>query len=171
MNSPDSTRVPTVSTWRSYPTTPENALWIVPGMHDQGHIEIKELIDANGGSDELPDAVPLLCEADVALCNRQMLHCSFEQERADSRNLAFGFHRRASVLNVEPARWGGKVRRDEARIHALPDDSGRSDAVRNGFPTKAVRLSTLAREAEANRFNEETRRTVLHNYNNLDLGI
>ena len=158
-----------------YPTTPENALWIVPGMHDQGHIEIKELIDANGGSDELPDAVPLLCEAgDVALCNRQMLHCSFPNKNGPIRaTFVFGFHRRASVLNVEPARWGGKVRYDEARIHARSRTIPVAvDARAQRFPDEEPYVyQPLAHEAEANRFNEETRRTVLHNYNNLDLGI
>ena len=40
-------------------TTPENALWIVPGSHKLGKIDIKARAEAHG-SDRLPDAVPVL---------------------------------------------------------------------------------------------------------------
>ena len=42
-------------------TTPENALWVVPGSHKLGKIDIKARVDAVG-TDRLPDAVPMLCE-------------------------------------------------------------------------------------------------------------
>ena len=54
-----------------YPTTPENGLWLVPGSHCEGKIDIKARIAANGGSDRLPGAVPMVCRpGDVALVNR-----------------------------------------------------------------------------------------------------
>ena len=158
-----------------YPTTPENALWIMPGMHDQGQIEIKDLIDANGGSDELPEAVPLICNAgDVALCNRQMLHCSFPNRNGPIRaTFVFGFHRRASVIGVEPARWGGKVRYDEERIYQRSRTIPIAiDARQQRFPDEEPYVyQPLAHEVESNRLNDDTRRSVLHNYNQRDLGI
>ncbi len=83
-----------------YATNAENALWIVPGTHDSGKLDIKSRVTANDNSIELPDAVPMLCSpGDVAICNRQMLHGSFANTSADMRaTFVFGFHRRASVL-------------------------------------------------------------------------
>ena len=63
-----------------YPTTPENGLWLIPGSHCQGKIDIKARIAANGGSDRLPGAVPMVCQpGDIALVNRQILHGAFRQ--------------------------------------------------------------------------------------------
>ncbi len=86
-----------------YRTTAANALWVVPGTHRSGRIDITALVDANGGSDLLPDAVPLLCEpGDVTVVNRQLLHGSFANTSPDPRiSFTFGFHRRASVLGVQ----------------------------------------------------------------------
>ncbi len=84
-------------------TTPGNGLWVVPGSHLRGHIDIRSLVAANGGSTRLPDAVPMLCEAgDVAICNRQCLHASFANTSPDRRaTFVWGFFRRDSVLDVE----------------------------------------------------------------------
>ena len=58
-----------------YRTTPANALWVVPGTHKTGRVDIEAKVAANGGLDTLPDAVPLLCEpGDVTVVNRQCLH-------------------------------------------------------------------------------------------------
>jgi hypothetical protein len=83
-----------------YRCTPANCLWVVPGTHKLGRIDIKALVQANGGSERLLDAVPLFCEAGgVTIVNRQALHCSFANTSPDLRiSLTFGFHRRASVL-------------------------------------------------------------------------
>lgn len=83
-------------------TTAANALWVVPGTHRVGRVDIPALVAANGGSDLLPDAVPLLCEpGDVTVVNRQALHGSFANTSPDPRvSLTFGFHRRSSVLGV-----------------------------------------------------------------------
>ena len=70
--------------WPVISTDALNALWIIPGSHDKGKVNIKKLISDNGGSDKLPEAVPLLCAGDVAVCNRQMVHCSFPN-RSDKR--------------------------------------------------------------------------------------
>ncbi len=98
-------------------TTPANGLWVVPGSHEEGRIDIPARVAANGGSTRLPDAVPMLCErGDVAVCNRQCLHGSFANASPDRRvTFVWGFFRRDAVLDVEvdlPAtREGAPVRR------------------------------------------------------------
>jgi hypothetical protein len=160
-----------------YPTNPMNALWIIPESHDKGKADIKKLIMENGGSDKLPGAVPLLCAAgDIAICSRQMLHCSFPNTSDQTRvTFVFGFHRRASVQGVQG--WDVQSEKsffyDDARIH------GRSkiiqlaiDARQQSYPheTPYVYLP-MVQEAESLRWSQQTRETVLKNYNQLDLGI
>lgn len=84
-------------------TTPANALWVVPGSHKEGRIDIPARVAANGGSTQLPDAVPMLCErGDIAVCNRQCLHASFANASPDRRaTFVWGFFRHDSVLGVE----------------------------------------------------------------------
>ena len=84
-----------------YGCTAANAVWIVPGSHELGRIDIAAKA-AQAGSDRLPDAVPLICNpGDVAITNRQCLHGSFANTSPDWRvTINFGFHRRASVLGV-----------------------------------------------------------------------
>ena len=78
-----------------------NGLWVVPGSHRIGKIDINTRVRA-AGSDRLPDAVPLICNpGDVVICNRQVLHASFANTSPNLRvTLNFGFHRRRSVLNI-----------------------------------------------------------------------
>ncbi|MEM7403902.1 MAG: phytanoyl-CoA dioxygenase family protein [Pseudomonadota bacterium] len=82
-----------------------NCLWVVPGTHKLGRIDIKAMIAEHGGSDMLPTAVPLQCApGDVTIVNRQLLHGSFANSSADLRvSLTFGFHRRTSVLGARAA--------------------------------------------------------------------
>ncbi len=90
-----------------YDATPANGLWVVPGSHREGKIDIPARIAANGGDERLPDAVPMFCRAgDVTVANRQILHGSFANTSPDPRiSITFGFHRRSSVLGME-----GKLR-------------------------------------------------------------
>ncbi|HIG41431.1 MAG: phytanoyl-CoA dioxygenase family protein [bacterium] len=83
-----------------YACTAANCLWVVPGTHKMGKIDILDLIEKNGGSEQLAEAVPLTCEAgDVTIVNRQTLHGSFANASPDPRvSLTFGFHRRKSIL-------------------------------------------------------------------------
>ena len=118
-----------------YPTTPANALWVVPGSHKRGKVDIKALVEA-AGSDRLPDAVPMLGAAgDVAICNRQALHGSFANTSPDRRvSVVFGFHRRDAVLNVKKRqRDGTLVVYDDARIRE------RSRAIQAAIEARAVR--------------------------------
>ena len=84
-------------------TTPANGLWVLPGSHREGRIDIPGLVEANGGSPRLPDAVPMLCErGDVVVCNRQCLHGSFANASPDRRvTFVWGFFRHDAVLDVE----------------------------------------------------------------------
>lgn len=88
-----------------YECTAYNCLWVMPGTHKLGRIDIKQRIADNGGSEQLPGAVPLLCQpGDVTIVNRQALHCSFANTSPNMRiSLTFGFHRRSSVLGAKGA--------------------------------------------------------------------
>jgi hypothetical protein len=98
-------------------TTAANGLWVVPGSHQGGRIDIPALVAKNGGSTRLPNAVPMLCDrGDVAICNRQCLHGSFANASPDRRaTFVWGFFRHDAVLDVEvdlpTTRAGERVRR------------------------------------------------------------
>lgn len=84
-----------------YGSTAVNGVWVVPGTHKQGKIDIKALI-AEAGSERIQGAIPLICDAgDVVICNRQLVHGSFANTGFERRiTVNAGFHRRSSVLNV-----------------------------------------------------------------------
>ena len=154
-------------------TTPANALWVVPGSHKRGRIDIKALVDS-AGTDRLPDAVPMLCErGDVAICNRQALHGSFANTSADRRvSIVIGFHPRSAVLNVEKQqRTGSTVVYDDERIHQRSRVIQLAiDARSRHHPHEAayVYQPFVGQEAD-NRFNETTRQSVLAGYHLLNL--
>jgi len=85
-----------------YGCTAANGVWVVPGSHKQGRIDIAGLA-ADAGTERLPGAVPIICApGDVAMTNRQALHGSFANNSNDWRvTINFGFHRRTSVLGVK----------------------------------------------------------------------
>lgn len=87
-----------------YGSTPVNGVWVVPGTHKMGKMDITAMV-AESGSERLKDAVPIVCEAgDVVICNRQLVHGSFANAGFEPRlTINFGFHRRSSVFNVEGA--------------------------------------------------------------------
>ncbi len=84
-----------------YGSTAVNGVWVLPGTHKQGKVDIKKLV-AEQGSERLAGAVPLVCKpGDVVMCNRQIVHGSFANTGFETRvTVNFGFHRRASVLDV-----------------------------------------------------------------------
>ena len=156
-------------------TTPANALWVVPGSHKLGKIDIKTLVD-DAGTDQLPDAVPMLCEpGDVAICNRQALHGSFANTSADRRvSIVIGFHRRDAVLNVKKEQRAGEtVVYDENRIHQRSRVIQLAiDARRRHYPLETPYVyQPFVGQEDDNRFNEATRKTVLEGYHRLNLGI
>ena len=133
------------------------------------------MVDANGGSERLPDAVPLFCEAGgVTIVNRQALHCSFANSSPDLRvSLTFGFHRRSAVLGQR----GVLVARadevyDDARIFE------RSSVIATAIDARAchypdekrfVYQPFVGREAEF--CWNESARARLKDYSLKDLGI
>merc|ERR1719160_476342 len=96
-----------------YNTTPESALWMVPGTHHNGRIDVKALSAKQaGGTDLLPGAVPILCgPGDIYLQNRMALHGAFPNVGPEPRvSIQFGFAPRSSVLGVRtkpPSPIGG----------------------------------------------------------------
>ena len=78
-----------------------NGLWVVPGSHAKGKLDISDLA-SESGSDRLVDAVPLICSpGDVAIVNRQAVHGSFANTSDNIRvSVHFGFHRRKSVYGI-----------------------------------------------------------------------
>lgn len=158
-----------------YRSTPANCLWVVPGTHKLGKVDIKQIVADNDGSDRLPGAVPLFCEAgSVTVANRQILHGSFANTSADQRvSLTFGFHRRASVLGQQGALVAGENEiYDAARIFE------RSGVIATAIDARAQHFVNEAAYTyqpfvgfeDKYRWND-TARQNLRNYSLKDLGI
>jgi len=160
-----------------YATTPANALWIIPGSHKQGKADIRRMVEENGGSDELPGAMPLVCNAgDVTAVNRQMLHGSFANSSPDMRmSITFGFHRRRSVLGQIPALGmaGEKKPMDETRIERRSAVVQVAiDARHRRFPDETpFRYRPFAGREDKFRYSEEIFEQVVRDYNLYDLAI
>ena len=151
-----------------------NGLWVVPGSHRIGKIDITSMCDESG-SDRLPDAVPRVCApGDVVVASRQAVHGSFANTSDNMRvTINAGFHRRASVLGVT----GGGVHNpvslyDEEYIHH------RSRLIAYGIDARRQRFSEetpfeykpLADEMDRYRWTSEVT-ADLHDYNLQDIGI
>ena len=160
-----------------YPTTAANALWVMPGTHKQGRVDIRRMVEANGGSDRLPGAIPLICAAgDVTIVNRQTLHASFANTSPDKRiSITFGFHRRKSVLG---ARAALSMARDGLTYDAQRIDDRASvialaiDARRQHFPNeKPYVYQPFAGREKLFAYDEQTIGKVIRDYNLNDLAI
>ena len=152
-----------------YPTKPENALWVVPGTHRGGKADLKGMV-AESGSDRLDGAVPMLCRpGDVAICNRQVVHGSFPNTSDTPRaTYVFGFHRRASVDGVKgwaPEPYTDASIRASSRIIPLA-----IDARRQRHPDETPYAYQPFAD-EPIRFDDTTRREVLHRYERRMIGI
>jgi Phytanoyl-CoA dioxygenase (PhyH) len=160
-----------------YPTTPANGLWVIPGSHKLGKADIKAMVEANGGSEQLPGAVPLVCEAgDVTMVNRQTVHGSFANTSPDLRiSLTFGFHRRRSVLGQKAALSveDGVTVHDERRVFERSAVIQVAiDARRQAFPDEpAFRYRPFAGLEDQFRFTPEAFDRVIRDYNTKDLAI
>jgi ectoine hydroxylase-related dioxygenase (phytanoyl-CoA dioxygenase family) len=160
-----------------YPTTAGSALWVMPGTHKQGRVDIKRLVSENGGSDQLPGAMPLICAAgDVTIVNRQTLHGSFANTSPDLRiSITFGFHRRKSVLGaktalsmkIEGVSYDAQRMDERAAVIAVA-----IDARRQRYPQeKPFNYQPFAGREDAFRLNDETFERVIRNYFTRDLAI
>jgi hypothetical protein len=155
-----------------YGCTPTNGVWVVPGSHKQGKLDIAALV-AKAGSERLPEAVPMICKpGDVAITNRQALHGSFANTSRDWRvTVNFGFHRRKSVLGVEA---GGvhneRAVYDSQRIAKRARLIGYAiDARRQRFPDEAP-YAYAPHAGETYRW-DESAKAGIKDYNLLDLSI
>ena len=157
-----------------FPTNVANGLWVVPGTHKQGQLDIRKMVEETG-SDRLPDAVPMVCNpGDVGIANRQSLHGSFPNTSTSRRvSLIFGFHRRSSVQGVRIERADKEVVYDDEYIQARSRIISLAiDARRQRFPGEApfVYQPMLGQEDD-NRWNETTRESLLKNYPQFNLSI
>jgi len=123
-----------------YGSTAVNGVWVIPGSHKTGRADIVKMVQ-EAGSERLPGAVPIICNAgDVVINNRQIIHGSFANSGFETRvTINFGFHRRASVLNIRGA-----------GIHA---EATTMDAA---FIETRSRIIGLAIDARQQRFPDET---------------
>jgi ectoine hydroxylase-related dioxygenase (phytanoyl-CoA dioxygenase family) len=158
-----------------YPSTPGNGVWVLPGSHKLGKADIKQLV-AESGSERIDGAVPMICDAgDVFITNRQLVHGSFANSSGDRRvTLNAGFFPRRRVLNVTTSHLNGKVETfDAARIHERCRVIAVAiDARQQRYPDEPrYCYQPLAAEQDDNRWNEETRQSVIRDYNVRDFYI
>ena len=151
-----------------------NGLWVVPGSHRQGKVDLRAAV-ARCGSERLPDAVPLVCApGDVAVTNRQAVHGSFANTSDDPRvTINFGFHRRASVQGVRSGGIHNPVAEyDDAYIERRSRVIGYAiDARRQRFPLEtSYHYAPFAGREARYRWTPEAL-ADLHDYNLEDLGI
>ena len=159
-----------------YPCTAANGLWVMPGTHKTGRIDIKQRVKDNGDSERLPGAFPLVCKAgDVTIVNRQMLHGSFANTSPDLRiSITFGFHHRASVLRQKTALdVESDDIYDEQRIFERSAVIAVAiDARREHHPQEtSFRYHPFVGKEDDYRLTDETFRRVIQDYNVKDLAI
>ena len=157
-----------------YGSTAVNGVWVLPGTHKQGKLDIKALV-AESGSERLEGAVPIVCNpGDVVMCNRQLLHGSFPNCGFEPRiTVNFGFHKRSSVLGV----MGGGIHSD-AQVFDEEIVARRSraigyaiDARKQRFPNETpYHYQPLSAAANDYRW-DEFARADLKDYNLDDLSI
>jgi hypothetical protein len=155
-----------------YGSTAVNGVWVVPGTHKKGRMNIKDII-AEAGSERLPDAVPMICNpGDVVICNRQIVHGSFANTGFEPRlTVNFGFHRRSSVLNVKGAGMHSEaVIYDEAHIKERSHAIGLAIAARKKrFPNETP-YAYKPLEGEAYVYDDAAKARLV-DYNLRDLSI
>jgi len=155
-----------------YPSTAANGVWFIPGSHAEGKRDIKAMVAA-AGSNRLPGAVPLVCNAgDIAISNRQVLHSSFANATNDWRvTLNLGFHRRNSVLGARAPGIDGETKTyDAERIRRRAEMIGYAiDARRQRFSDeKPYAYRPHVESGERYQWNSSARARI-EGYNLLDL--
>lgn len=158
-----------------YGSTPSNGVWVVPGSHKQGKVDISSLV---GGEDkeQIHDAVPMVCQpGDTVISNRQLVHGSFANTSQERRvTLNMGFLPRKRVLDVTNTNFAGKTQTyDAERLHQRSRMIAVGiDARQQRFPEeRRFEYKPLAGEEHLNQWNETTREQVVKNYNLLDVHL
>jgi ectoine hydroxylase-related dioxygenase (phytanoyl-CoA dioxygenase family) len=159
---------------QAYGSTAVNGVWVVPGSHKVGRVDIKQLV-AEAGSERIHNAVPMVCDAgDVVISNRQLVHGSFPNSGFEPRiTVNFGFHRRSSVLGVMGAGIHSEAEvYDEAVIEHRSRVIGYAiDARRQRFPDEEpYRYQPFVAAGKEFSWNDEAR-AGLKDYNLHDLSI
>jgi ectoine hydroxylase-related dioxygenase (phytanoyl-CoA dioxygenase family) len=154
--------------------TPANGVWVVPGSHKEGRIDIKARVAA-AGTERLPEAVPMVCRPGATvISNRQLLHCSFANTSEDWRvTVNTGCLPRSSVLGVEGGGiLGEKVVYTEAHIHERCKIIGYAiDARRQRFPDEPAFVYRPFADAGDNYTWESSMLASLHDYHRLDMNV
>ncbi len=164
-----------------YPSTPANGLWVLPGTHKLGRLDIKQMVADNGGNERLPGAVPLFCDAGgVTIANRQLLHGSFANTSPDPRvSITFGFHRRTSVLGQQGGLNLGKFYAKGGDVYDENRLFDRSAVIAVAIDARSIDHPDEARYVyepfvgleDDFRFNDDTFERVIKDYNTKDLAI
>ena len=159
-----------------YGSTAANGVWVLPGSHKLGKLDIIQMVADNNGSDRLLGAVPMVCDpGDIVISNRQLLHASFPNDSPDKRvTFNFGFHRRSSILNVRRKRqdkpdlvYDEELVIQRSRMIALA-----IDARSQRFPDEPRYVyKPLAGQEDSNRLNKHTRESILNNRSLINLSI
>ncbi|MBT5194378.1 MAG: phytanoyl-CoA dioxygenase [Rhodospirillaceae bacterium] len=151
-----------------------NGLWVVPGSHRQGRVDIKAMVAA-AGSDRLPEAVPLICApGDVAITNRQAVHGSFANTSPNVRvTINMGFQRRKFVLGIKSGGVHSPVTtydEDYIRQRSRMIMYG-IDARRQHFPEETPYVYAPLAEADEHWRWSDAARAEIKDYNLQDIGI
>lgn len=157
-----------------YGSTPVNGVWVVPGSHREGQLDVAVMVEA-AGTERLPEAIPLVCEpGDVVICNRQLVHGSFPNAGFEPRlTINFGFHRRKSVLGVEGTGVHSPIKvYDDATIAQRTRALGLAiEARRQQYPEETpYEYQPFGERGEMFEWDDEAREE-LRDYNLLDLSI
>ena len=157
-----------------YGSTAVNGVWVVPGTHKEGKIDIKKLV-AKSGSERIKGAVPMICNpGDVVMCNRQLLHGSFPNCGYEPRvTVNFGFHKRSSVLGTQ----GGGIH-SESQVFNEEIIERRSrllgyaiEARKQRYPEEeAFSYSPFLKSGKQFKWDQEARQNII-DYNLDDLSI
>jgi hypothetical protein len=159
---------------QAYGSTAVNGLWVQPGSHKLGKIDIKKLVE-EAGSERIENAVPVVCNAgDVVICNRQLVHGSFPNSGFEPRvTVNFGFHRRSSVLGIMGAGIHSKAEVYDADLieHRSRVIGYAIDARKQRFPHEESYRYQPFIESDKDYSWTEAARAGLKDYNLHDLSI
>ena len=157
-----------------YGSTAVNGVWVLPGSHKLGKVDIKQLVEESG-SERIANTVPLICDAgDVVMCNRQLVHGSFANTGFEPRiTVNMGFHRRSSVLGVMGAGTHNQAQVFDAELIAKRSEviGYGIDARRQRFPEEeSFEYQPFVEQGLSYQWDERAK-AALHDYNALDLSI
>lgn len=159
---------------QAYGSTAVNGVWVLPGSHKAGKIDITDLV-AKAGSERIEGAVPIICKpGDVAICNRQLVHGSFPNSGFEPRvTVNFGFHRRSSVLGVMGAGIHSEAREYDERLiqHRSRMVGYAIDARKQRFPTETPYSYLPLSGSQQDYRWSEAKRADIKDYNLDDLSI